>query len=194
MRNRAFTLIELIVVISVIGILAAIVMPNAFKAIEKAKIARAVEDMRAIRTGSMGYYADTGTWPMLGIGDGRRASGMGFINDNDGNGNPVVGWDGPYLDKWPNNPWGDPHSGFSNQYYWDADLAGDDNNDGIVGEAQVIMFNVPRKSAQTLDTTYDDGNLLGASVGNIYQNQVVSGSSSTIDPVTINWMIKEPVQ
>ncbi|MDD4908937.1 MAG: prepilin-type N-terminal cleavage/methylation domain-containing protein [Candidatus Omnitrophica bacterium] len=194
MRKRAFTLVELIVVIAVIGILAAIIAPNAFKAIEKSKIARAAEDIRAIRGASMGYYADTGSWPMLGIGDARRASGMGFLNDNDGNGNPVWGWNGPYLDKWPRNPWGSSASAYTNLYYWDADLSGDDNGNGITGEAQVIMFNVPRKSALTLDSSYDNGSLLGADVGNIYQNQVVSGASATIDPVTINWMIKEPVQ
>jgi general secretion pathway protein G len=194
MRKRAFTLVELIVVIAVIGILAAIIAPNAFKAIEKSKIARAAEDIRAIRGASMGYYADTGTWPMLGIGDARRASGMGFLTDDDGNGNPVWGWNGPYLDKWPRNPWGSSASAYTNQYYWDADLSGDDNGNGITGEAQVIMFNVPRKSALTLDSSYDNGSLLGADVGNIYQNQVVSGASATIDPVTINWMIKEPVQ
>lgn len=193
MRKRAFTLIEIIVVIAVIGILAAMIVPNAFRVIEKSKIARAVEDMRTIRTGAMGYYADTGTFPLLNIGDARRASGMGFISDDDGNGNPVWGWDGPYIDKWPNNPWG-TSSGFTNQYYWDADLSGDDNGNGIIGEAQVIMFNVPRKSAQTMDSIYDNGNLLGANPGNIYQNQVVSGSSATIDPVTINWMVREPVQ
>jgi len=193
MKKQAFTLIELIVVIAIIGILAAIVAPSAFRAIEKSKIARAAADMKAIRTAATSYYADTGTWPMLGIGDDRRASGMGFLNDNDGNGNQVFGWGGPYLEKWPSNPWG-TSSGYQNKYYWDADLSGDDNGNGIVGEAQVIMFNVPRKSAQTMDNSYDNGQLLGANVGSIYQNQVVSGSSPTVDPVTINWMIKEPVQ
>ncbi|MGQ9755989.1 MAG: type II secretion system protein, partial [Desulfotomaculales bacterium] len=37
--RRGFTLVELLVVIAIIGILAAIISPNAFKAIEKGKVA-----------------------------------------------------------------------------------------------------------------------------------------------------------
>jgi general secretion pathway protein G len=191
MRRVSFTLVELIVVIAIIAILAAVVAPSAFRAIEKAKISRAAADMKAIKGAAMAFYADTGTWPMIGIADATRASGDGFINNNNGTGATVPNWDGPYLEKWPNNPWG-TSSGFGNQYYWDADHAGDDNNDTIVGEAQVIMFNVPRKSALTMDRLYDDGVLTGTTVGYIYQNLVVTPDTSA-DPMTLNWMVMEPV-
>ena len=192
LTRRAFTLIELVVVIAIIAILAAIIAPNAFRAIEKAKIARAAEDMKTIKTAALTYYADTGSWPLVGVGGSIRGTGAGFLTNNDGYGNSVPGWDGPYLERWPNNPWGDPSSGFGNKYYWDADFSGDDNGDGIVGEAQVIMFNVPRKSAQTLDDKYDNGVLVGSNVGFVYQNLVVT-PSHTADPLTLNWMIKEPI-
>lgn len=88
---NGFTLIELIVVIAVIGILAAIIAPNAFKAIEKAKIARTSADMKTIKTSVLNYYADTGRWPACHY--------INTINSplltNDG----VVGWNGPYLEK-----------------------------------------------------------------------------------------------
>lgn len=191
-----FTLTELIVVIAIIAVLASVIAPAAFRAIEKAKISRAVGDMKAIRTAAMSYYTDTGNWPIRGVDNSTRALGKGFLTNDDGYNNPVPGWDGPYLEKWPRNPWGNTSSGFTNQYYWDASNSGDDNNNGLVGEAQVIMFNVLRKSALTLDRTYDDGVLIaggGASLGMIYQNQVVSGSSTTVSPVTINWVVYEPL-
>ncbi len=191
--RAGFTLIELIVVIAIIAVLSAIIAPSAFMAIEKAKIARATDDMRAIKTAVMSYYTDTGLWPLVGISGAIRGTGAGLVTNNDGSGNPVAGWDGPYLEKWPVNPWGSALSAFGNKYYWDADSSGDDNGNGIVGEAQVIMFNVPRKSAQTLDERFDDGVLTGADVGFIYQNLVVT-PSATADPLTLNWMIKEPIE
>jgi general secretion pathway protein G len=188
----SFTLIELIVVIAIIAVLAAIVAPNAFRAIEKAKISRAAADMKAIKGAAMAYYTDTNTWPLIGIGGVIRGTGAGLVTNDDGTGNPVPFWDGPYLEKWPSNPWGDPASAFGSQYYWDADLVGDDNGNGIVGEAQVIMFNVTRSSALRLDELYDDGTLVGANVGNIYQNLVVTPDPNA-DPMTLNWMVMEPV-
>jgi general secretion pathway protein G len=193
MRRSAFTLIELIVVIAIVAILAAIVAPNAFLAVEKSKISRAAQDMHNIKTAAMSYYTDTGVWPMIGMSGGSpdvRSTGRGFLNDNNGAGVAVPGWEGPYLEKWPLNPWGQ-------LYYWDADLVGDDNANGIVGEAQVIMFNIPRKSALILDQRYDNGVLFSDDPVNnpvrmIYQNRVVHPANNT-NPVTINWMIKEPI-
>jgi prepilin-type N-terminal cleavage/methylation domain-containing protein len=193
MTRKAFTLIELIVVIAIIAVLASVIAPSAFRSIEKAKISRATVDMKAIKTAAMAFYSDTGAWPLRGIDDDSRSSGKGFVTDDDGYGNPVPGWDGPYLQKWSVNPWGAAGSSWGSKYYWDASDTGDDNNNGIFPEAQVIMFNVPRKSAQTLDDAYDNGVLIGANVGNIYQNTVVNGNPNA-DPLALNWMVMEPIE
>ena len=76
--KKNFTLIELVVVIAIMAVLAAIITPNALRAIEKAKISRAAEDMNAIRAAALSFYADTGTWPQRGLGGAVRASGKGF--------------------------------------------------------------------------------------------------------------------
>ncbi|MFH1363837.1 MAG: prepilin-type N-terminal cleavage/methylation domain-containing protein [Candidatus Omnitrophota bacterium] len=104
--RRGFTLIELIVVIAIIAILAAIIAPNAFKAIEKAKIARVIAEVKVVKTAALSYNADTGQWPpdFDSIGPARLVNS--FLDDDDGTGNPVPGWDGPYVEKWNPHPWG----------------------------------------------------------------------------------------
>jgi len=194
MSKKGFTLVELIVVIAIIAVLTAVVSPTAYNAIEKAKVARATLDMKTIKTAAMSFNGDTGTWPLRGIGTPLRGTGAGFINNTDGNGNTVHGWDGPYLEKWPRNPWG-ANNAYLNYYYWDADNSGDDNGDGIFPEAQVIMFNVPRPSALDLDKRFDNGVLYSTTglAGFIYQNRVVNNDPAA-DPLTLNWMVTEPIQ
>ncbi|MFH1744186.1 MAG: prepilin-type N-terminal cleavage/methylation domain-containing protein [bacterium] len=65
-RWGAFTLIELLIVVAIIGILAAIAVPNFMNARVRAKITRAVADMRNIGTAFGAYSVDHGEYP-LGI-------------------------------------------------------------------------------------------------------------------------------
>ena len=55
---NAFTLIELLIVVAIIGILAAIAVPNFLNAQLKAKISRAQADLRSIRTAIEMYSVD----------------------------------------------------------------------------------------------------------------------------------------
>ena len=57
-RRSAFTLIELLIVVAIIGILAAIAVPNFLNAQLRAKIARTYSDLKAISTAQEMYYAD----------------------------------------------------------------------------------------------------------------------------------------
>lgn len=64
MTKRAFTLIELLIVVAIIGILAAIAVPNFGKARQRALISRGVADMRAVITGYRMYFMDgINGWP-----------------------------------------------------------------------------------------------------------------------------------
>ena len=59
MRNvKAFTLIELLIVVAIIAILAAIAVPNFLEAQARAKVTRVMADMRSIGIALESYYVD----------------------------------------------------------------------------------------------------------------------------------------
>ena len=62
-RRRAFTLIELLIVVAIIAILAAIAVPNFLEAQVRAKLSRAMSDQRAIATGLEAYAVDRNHYP-----------------------------------------------------------------------------------------------------------------------------------
>ena len=61
--TRAFTLIELLIVVAIIGILAAIAVPNFLNAQTRAKIARVYADIKAQGTALEQYRLDNNNYP-----------------------------------------------------------------------------------------------------------------------------------
>lgn len=62
-QDRGFSLIELLIVVTIIGLLLAISVVNYRNAIERARQRRSMADMRAISTGIETYAADFGRYP-----------------------------------------------------------------------------------------------------------------------------------
>ena len=68
--KHAFTLIELLIVVAIIAILAAIAVPNFLEAQTRAKVTRAKSDMRTIATGLESYFVDWNKYPYDGYNTG----------------------------------------------------------------------------------------------------------------------------
>lgn len=61
--GRGFTLLELVIVVTVIGILAGVAIPAYFGLVSNTRAAQAVADMQAMRAAVYLYYGDMGRWP-----------------------------------------------------------------------------------------------------------------------------------
>ncbi len=67
----AFTLIELLIVVAIIAILAAIAVPNFLEAQTRAKVSRCEADMRALSTALEIYFVDNRNYPIPSDATGR---------------------------------------------------------------------------------------------------------------------------
>ncbi len=81
--DGGFTLIELMIVIAIIGTLAAIAIPNYISYREQAQITRAIAEIKGIETGIYAYEVDHGNFP-----DTLTQAGLG---------NPVDPWGNTYV-------------------------------------------------------------------------------------------------
>jgi general secretion pathway protein G len=130
-----FTLLELMVVIMIIGLLAALVVPRYFDTVgkSKAKIARA--QMDSLEKALEQYRLDIGAFPSVEQGLGALTVAPAGIKK----------WQGPYLKKAvPSDPWGHDYL-YKITSTGDVDLIslGSDGQPGGTGEAKDIALSSP---------------------------------------------------
>jgi len=100
--QRAFTLIEIMVVVIIIGLLVAIVAPNVIGNVDKANVTKAKADIRAIKSALELYYLDNSTYPTSEQGLDALVT-----RPNDPN---LRNWNPRgYMERIPNDPWNNPY-------------------------------------------------------------------------------------
>lgn len=100
-RQTGFTLIEVMVVVVILGILAAIIVPKVMDKPDQARIVKAHQDIRAIQSALEMYRLDNYVYPTTD--QGLKA----LVKKPSSNPEPPH-WK-QYLDRLPRDPWGRPY-------------------------------------------------------------------------------------
>lgn len=118
-KQKGFTLIEILVVVSILAILGALVVPKIMDRPNKARVVAAKQDIQAIVAALKLYKLDNGRFPT-------NEQGLKALIEKPGNDPVPNNWKtGGYLEKTPKDPWG-------NNYLY--------LNPGVKGEMDVISY------------------------------------------------------
>jgi general secretion pathway protein G len=131
-KPNGFTLVELLVVLAILGLVAAVATPQVLKYLAKAKTDTARIDIKGIGVALDLFLLDTGHYPS-------EQEGLALLVEKPNGGE----WHGPYLKskRVPLDPWGRPYIYRFPGQHGDYDLYtfGADNAPGGTGENQDVV-------------------------------------------------------
>jgi len=128
--QRGFTLIEIMVVVVIMGVLAALVVPKLLNRAGESKIAAAKVDIATIMQALKLYKLDNQRYPTT-------EQGLQSLIEKPTGGPAANGWKaGGYVEKMPKDPWGNPY-----QYL----------SPGIKGEIDVFSYGADGQPGGTAD-------------------------------------------
>ena len=130
-KVAAFTLIELMLVVIIIGTLVAMVMPRLTGRGEQARITAAKTDIQSnIATGLKLYELDNGGFPS-------SSEGLNALFTSPSS---ASNWNGPYLERKPVDPWGKEYKylcpGQHRTYDYDLYSLGKDGQEGTADDVK----------------------------------------------------------
>lgn len=103
MRERGFTLIEIMVVVVILGLLATLVLPRVIGRQEEAFVAKAKSDISALSAAIKLYKLDNFNYPSTE--QGLEA----LVKKPEGDPEPKHWKKGGYIERLPKDPWGSPY-------------------------------------------------------------------------------------
>jgi len=136
--QRGFTLIEIMVVVVILGILAAIIVPKLTGKPDEARVVKAKQDIRQLESALEMYKLDNFYYPST-------QQGLDALVNRPSGDPPARNWRGPYLKQLSKDPWDNPYQYLQPGQHGEFDLYsfGQDGKPGGDGyEADIGSWNI----------------------------------------------------